>query len=323
MIGGGGEPKSSRRASGATFSERAFGATSSQRASGATALAEGRLRAGVAGGGSLRWVAADITAVVETARARLDLSPVAAAALGRSLAAAALLLRLAAKTPARLVVEIIGDGPLGRLIAEADDEGSLRGMVGNRRAGVPDLPNAKLAVGRAVGRGRMQVLRERDGASYASQVELVSGEIAEDVAHYLRQSEQSRPAVLLGVLGRPHGVAAAGGIIVEALPAAGEAALARLEANLAAAGGVSRLVEAGGARGVLDTVLAGLDPVEREARVLAYRCRCSRRRLERHLAPLPYEELLALADDTGVIDAECAFCAEHYRFAPEELRPPS
>ena len=129
--------------------------------------------------------------------------------------------------------------------------------------------------------------------------------------------------MLLGVLGRPHGVVAAGGIIVEALPDAAAAVLDRLKANLAAAGGVSRLVEAGGARAVLDAVLAGLDPVEREARLLAYRCRCSRERLERHLAPLPYEELLALADDTGVIDAECAFCAEHYRFAPEELRPPS
>lgn len=286
-------------------------------------LAEGRLRAGVAAGGALRWAAADLSRVVETARARLDLSPVAAAALGRSLAAAALLLRLAVKTPSRLVVEIIGDGPLGRLIAEADDEGSLRGMVGNRRVGVPDLPDAKLAVGRAVGRGRMQVLREREGASYSSQVELVSGEIAEDVAHYLRQSEQSRSAVLLGVLGRPHGVAAAGGIIVEALPAAPEAVLGKLEANLAAGGGVSRMLEAGGTRGVLDAVLAGLDPDPREARSLTYRCRCSRERLERHLAPLPYEELLALADDAGVIDAECVFCAERYRFSPAELRPPS
>ena len=286
-------------------------------------LAEGRLRAGVAAGGALRWAAADITAVVETARARLDLSPVAAAALGRTLTASALLLRLAVKTPTRLVVEIAGDGPLGRVIAEADDEGSLRGMVGDPRVAVPDLPDAKLAVSRAVGRGRMQVLRERDGASYASQVELVSGEIAEDVAHYLRQSEQSRPAVLLGVLGRPGGVAAAGGIIVEALPSAADLLLDRLESNVAAAGGVSRLLEAGGARSVLDAVLAGLDPEELEARTLGYRCRCSRERLERHLAPLPYEELLSLADDTGTIDAECRFCAERYCFSPEELRPPS
>lgn len=286
-------------------------------------LAEGRLRAGVAGGGALRWAAADITEMVETARARLDLSPVAAAALGRSLAAAALLLRLAVKTPSRLVVEIAGDGPLGRVIAEADDEGSLRGMVGNRLADVPHTAAGKLAVGRAVGRGLLRVIRESDGASYASQVELVSGEIGEDLAHFLEQSEQTRSAVLLGVLGRPHGVAAAGGMIVEALPGASAEAVGRLEANVAGAGGVSRLVEAGGARGVLDVLLAGLDPMERESRVLTYRCRCSRERLERHLAPLPYEELLALADDAGVIEAECAFCAERYRFSPAELREPS
>lgn len=289
----------------------------------AESLAEGRLRAGVAGGGTLRWAAADITGVVETARARLDLSPVAAAALGRTLTAAALLLRLAVKTPSRLVVEIAGDGPLGRVIAEADDEGSLRGMVGNRLADVPHTPEGKLAVGRAVGRGLLRVIRERDGASYQSQVELVSGEIGEDLAHYLEQSEQSRSAVLLGVLGRPHGVAAAGGMIVEALPDAPAPVLGRLEANIARAGGVSRLVETGGDRGVLDTLLAGLDPEEREARALAYRCRCSRERLERHLAPLPYEELIALAGDAGVIDAECAFCAERYRFSPGELREPS
>lgn len=286
-------------------------------------LAEGRLRAGFAGGGALRWAAADISEVVETARARLDLSPVAAAALGRSLAASALLLRLAVKTPTRLVLEISGDGPLGRVIAESDDQGSLRGMVGNRLADVPHTAAGKLAVGRAVGRGLLRVIRESDGASYASQVQLVSGEIGEDLAHYLEQSEQTRSAVLLGVLGRRHGVAAAGGMIVEALPGAPASVVARLEANIGGAGGVSRLVEEGGARGVLDTLLAGLAPEERETRVLTYRCRCSRQRLERHLAPLPYEELVALADEAGVIEAECAFCAERYRFDPGSFREPT
>src|SRR5436309_14242633 len=92
--------------------------------------ASGRLQLGLAGAGALRWAVADVTDIVEEARGRLDLSPVAAAALGRSLAGAALLLRLAAKTPTRLVLEIRGDGPLGRVIADADQEGNLRGMVG-------------------------------------------------------------------------------------------------------------------------------------------------------------------------------------------------
>src|SRR5262245_48457308 len=92
--------------------------------------AQGRLDLGLAGEGSLRWAVVNVTDIVQEARDRLDLSPVASAALGRSLAGSALLLRLAAKTPTRLVLEIRGDGPLGRVLAEADQDGNLRGMVG-------------------------------------------------------------------------------------------------------------------------------------------------------------------------------------------------
>lgn len=287
---------------------------------GGDSFAEGGLRLGLAGGDGLRWAVADLSAVVEAARARLDLSPVAAAALGRCLTASALLLRLSAKTPTRLVVEVHGDGPLGRVIAEADDAGNLRGMVGDPRAEVAHTEAGKLAVGRAVGRGTLRVLREHGGGgSYHSQVELVSGEIGEDLAHYLDQSQQIRSAVLLGVLARPHGVAAAGGMIVEVLPGAEAEALARLEANVAAAGGVSRLMEAGGIEQVLGAVLDGLDRRELEARTLHYRCRCSRERLGRHLALLAPEDVdpLRLAD--GSIEADCVFCASRYRYAADEV----
>jgi molecular chaperone Hsp33 len=264
----------------------------------------------------------DLTEVMETARDRLDLSPVAAAALGRALAGSALLLRLSAKTPTRLVVEIKGNGPLGRVIAEADAEGNLRGLVGDRRADVPSTRRGKLAVGRAVGRGLLRVLREHGaGGSYHSQVELVSGEIGEDLAHFLEQSQQVRSAVLLGVLTRPSGVAAAGGLIVEVLPGADPAALDRLEANIAAAGGVSRLVESGGVDRVLATVLDGLGPEEVERAELHYRCRCSRERLHRHLALLPADDVDGLRLEDGSVEAECVFCASRYRFAADELGP--
>lgn len=302
------------------MSERTPLATGGPREELPEALAEGRLLLGLAGGGALRWAVADITQPVETARARLDLSPVAAAAMGRAMAASALLLRLAVKTPSRLTLEIRGDGPLGRVLAEADAAGNLRAMVGDRRVDVPHTAAGKLAVGRAVGRGMLRVTRELAGGSYHSQVALVSGEIGEDLAHYLEQSEQTRSAVLVGVLGRPQGVTAAGGLIVEALPEAGGEVLARLEANIAAAGGVSRLVESGGDRGVLEVVLAGLEPKLVEETTLSYRCRCSRERLMRHLAPLPGADLEELADDAGVIEAECLFCANVYQFTPDELR---
>jgi len=288
-------------------------------------LARGRLQVGLAGGGGLRWAAADLTGVVETARDRLDLSPVAAAALGRTLTGAALLLRMAAKTPLRLLLEIRGDGPLRQVLAEADQAGNLRGTVSPRRVDVPPTPAGKLDVGGAVGDGTLRVLREYErGGRYHSQVDLVSGEIGEDVAHYLHQSEQTRSAVMVGVLGKPEGVVGAGGVIVEVLPGAGEDLLETLEANIRRLpGGVSRVLEEGGLDRMLEIVLAGLGPRVVEERTLHYRCRCSRDRLRRHLVLLSDEDRENHALDDGSIEAECLFCGEKYLYPPEELTPAS
>jgi molecular chaperone Hsp33 len=324
-----------------------------------------RCQVGVAGRGALRWVAADITGILREVCGRLDLTPVAAAALGRAVAGAAMLLRLATKTPSRLVLDIRGDGPLRLIMVEVDQDGNIRAMVGEPRVVVPDLPNTKLAVGAAVGSGLLRVLREfGDAGSYHSHVRLVDGEIGNDLAHYLAQSEQSNSAVLVGVLGRQTGVAAAGGVIVEVLPGAPEATVARLESNLsamsamsatsamsviaamsstprlpdlpdmppvpaptataatpatAAPSGVSWLLEEGGVERVLDAVLAGLDREILETAPLRYRCRCSRDRLQQHLATLSAEDRDYLAEEDGVIAADCVFCGNHYRFRPEEL----
>src|SRR3954465_7608576 len=285
-----------------------------------TLTAQGTLELGLAGDGALRWAVADITDVMEEVRDRFDLWPVPAAALGRCLAGAALLQRLSTKTPSRLVLEVRGDGPILRVLAEADDAGNLRGLVGDGRVQVPDWPGGKLGVGRAVGRGYLRVLREYErGNSYHSQVELVSGEIGEDVAHYLAQSEQARSAVLRGVLGKPSGVAAAGGMVVEVLPGAPEETIARLESNIAGIRGVSHLLEEGGAEHVVEQVLAGFDREGKEVRPLRYRCRCSREKLLNHLTLLPAEDRDYLKADDGAIEADCAFCGTRYRYPPEEL----
>jgi|ERR1700674_1364603 len=281
---------------------------------------ERRLQLGMAGGGALRWVAVDVTDILREVRDRLDLTPVAAAALGRAVAGASMLLRLATKTPSRLVLDIRGDGPLRQVLVEVDEEGNIRGTVGDPRVVVPDLPNTKLAVGNAVGSGNLRVLREfGDGGSYHSHVRLVTGEIGDDLAHYLEQSEQSRSAVLVGVLGRKSGVAAAGGVIVEVLPGAPEEVVARLESNLARMPGVSWLLEEGGVERVLDTALAGLDRKLEETGPLRYRCRCSRERLQRHLVLLSAEDRDYLAEEDGTIEADCVFCGNHYRFTSKEL----
>lgn len=288
-------------------------------------LARGRLQVGLAGDGGLRWAAANLTEVVETARDRLDLSPVAAAALGRTVTGAALLLRMATKTPLRLLLEIRGDGPLHQVLAEADQEGNLRGTVSPRRVDVPFTPEGKLDVGGAVGQGTLRVLREYErGGRYHSQVKLVTGEVGDDIAHFLHQSEQTRSAVMVGVLGKPEGVVGAGGVIVEVLPGAGEDLLDTLETNIRRLpGGVSRVLEEGGLDRMLEIVLAGLGPRVVEERTLHYRCRCSRDRLKRHLVLLSDEDRENHALDDGSIEAECLFCGEKYLYPPEELTPAS
>lgn len=283
-------------------------------------LAEGRLDLGLAADGYLRWAVADLTRITQEARDRHDMGPVATAALGRCMAGSALLLRLAEKTPSRLSVEVRGDGPILRIFAEADEEGNLRGMVGDPKVDVPHWDNNKLAVGRAVGKGHLWVRREfARGGGYQSQVELVSGEIGEDLAYYLRQSEQTNSAVLLGVLARPTGVVAAGGMIVELLPGAPESLIDTLEKNIAGIPGISELFDTGGLPHVVDTVLAGLDREVRETTPIRYRCRCSRERLLQHLILLPADDRDYLRRENGTIDADCVFCGEHYVFSPEEL----
>lgn len=285
--------------------------------------AQGRLELGLAGEGALRWAAVDLTGVVREARDRRDLGPVSTAALGRCMAGAALLLRLSTKTPTRLVLEVRGDGPLRQVMAESDDEGNLRGMVGEPWVDVPHRPDGKLNVGGAVGKGFLRVLREHGrGGSYNSQVELVTGEIGDDLAYYLEQSEQTSSAVLLGVLARPDGVAAAGGMIVEVLPKASDEAIAALQDNIGRIRGVSHLLEEGGIPNVLETVLSGLGRELKEVRPLRYRCRCSRERLLRHLILLSADDRDYLREEDGAIGADCVFCGEHYRFTVEELQSP-
>jgi molecular chaperone Hsp33 len=277
---------------------------------------------GRAGGVGVRWAAVDLAGVVEEARWRHDLSPVAAAALGRAFAGAILLQRLSARACRRLTLTVSGDGPLGRILAEADAEGNLRGMVGEPRLDLPAAPDGRIRIGEAVGKGLLRVLRElADGTSYESQVELSTGEIGLDLAHFLEQSEQTPSAVLVGVLEGPEGVRAAGGMIVELMPDADDGTVERLEANLETVGGVSRWLAAGGTAALVDAVLGGLEREVVETAPVRFRCRCDRQSLLDRLLALSPEDRAEVADEEGRVEAECAYCGTHYLYASAELDP--
>jgi len=281
--------------------------------------AEGELRLGVAGQLDLRWAVVELGAVAEEARRRHDLSPIAATALGRALAGAALLDALATRACRRLTLSVRGDGPLGLVVAEIRESRDLRGYVGEPRVDLPSRSDGQLPIGEAVGQGQLVVERELlDGAVSESRVSLVTGELGLDLAHYLEQSEQTPSAVSLGALLGPEGVRVAGGFLVEAIPAAGESAIATVERNLGDLGSVSRRLDESGIDGCLAAVLTELEIEERERRTVRFGCGCRRADLGPRLAVLSDRELEELVGPDGTLHAQCAFCGTTYSFLPSE-----
>jgi molecular chaperone Hsp33 len=280
-----------------------------------------RLIQGMAAQGDFRILAAQTTQTVETARQLLDLSPVAADAMGRALTGSLLLARLLNKSVRQQYVTLRfeGDGPLGVLIAEGTVVGTARGYVENR---VPEM-GEKLDVPHAIGRGKLTVVRgvPPNGTPYTSQVPLEGGGVATELTRYLMRSEQIASAVLLGVLNRRDGVAAAGGIVIQAFPHASPAAIAAIEGRIREAPPLSTLIEKVPIEAVVAQVLHGLDYKQIDASFnvpLSYTCTCSR---ERALAPLslfPAGELHEMIAEGGS-EVVCQFCGRKYSFTGEEL----
>ena len=282
--------------------------------------APGTLRLGLAGSGDFRWATVDLTGPLEALRRRLDPSPVAAVAMGRCLAAAALVLRFTTKDPGRIRLELLGDGPLGKVLVEVSSDGMLRAMVDELR--FPGVAGDPLSVGAAVGRGLLRVTQEsvRRPTPYVSQTELITGNVGEDLVHYLEQSLQIRSAALLTTKPAASGIVAAGGLLVEALPGADGERLSRLERNIAALGDLGAVVESSGDQGLLERVMDGFDIEELEEHTLRYGCSCSREVLLDRLMSLPPEDLQEVAGEDGKATLECAFCLGQITFSVDELR---
>ncbi|MBO1437350.1 Hsp33 family molecular chaperone HslO [Meiothermus sp. CFH 77666] len=292
----------------------------------------GRLIRGLAALGNLRVLAVETTDIAEEARMRHKLSPTATAALGRAMSGALLLTFLLSKTPReRVSLQFVGDGPLGGPVVEAAPDGFVRGYVKNPQAHPPLRADGKLDVGAAIGRGELKVDRLLPNEElYRSSVELVSGEIAEDLARYLWQSEQIPSAVMLGV--RVHGegeVQVAGGVAIQVLPGCPEEVIARLEQNLQGRTSITDLLQERGLEGAVLALMEGLDydPTDlsvvgfREGHIpLSFRCRCSRERALNALVYFSPQEREEMIEQDGGAEVLCHWCAERYQITPEEIR---
>ncbi len=260
---------------------------------------------------------------VERARAIHDCWPVAAAALGRLLMAASMMGAAMKEEAGAVTLRVKGGGPLGALTAVSDSRGNVRGYVQNPAVDVPRKAKGKLDVGAAVGcGGELTVIRDLGlKEPYIGSVQLVGGEIAEDVAAYFVESEQVPTACALGVLIAPsQTVQAAGGYLIQLLPGADETVVSAVERGVARLGAVSARLDAGtDPLGLLREVLGEFDLEVLETSPIEYRCYCTRERVSRALISLGRVELDALIKEQGGAELTCQFCDEVYRFNAQEL----
>ena len=262
--------------------------------------------------------------LTERARQIHKTLPVATAALGRALAAASMMGNALKSDGASLTLQFKGGGPLGTVLAVSDNEGCVRGYVTNPHTDLPLRLDGKLDVGGAVGHdGTLTVIKDLHMKEpYVGTIDLLGGEIAEDVAGYFVESEQIPTACALGVLvDRDQSVKSAGGYLIQLMPGAGEDTIAKVEAGVMAAGPVSAILEQNDdPEALLRTVMSDFDLKILETCPVSYKCYCSRQRVERALISLGKSELEQMLAEQGGCQLTCQFCDAVYDFSADDLR---
>lgn len=282
------------------------------------------IRATAADGG-IRAVGVITTRLTEEARQRHSLSYVATAALGRTLSSGLLLASSMKRPGSRVNIRVKGNGPLGGILVDAGLDGTVRGYVENPEIELPPNAIGKLDVGGAVGNdGYLYIVRDVGyGYPYSSTVELVSGEIGDDIAHYLVTSEQTPSALVVGVFVEAAGVQASGGILLQVMPKAAtdEELVALLESRVASLSGFTPLLQAGKSLpDIFEQLLGdmGLNILP-ERQLVRFHCGCSHQRMLGALKLLGEDELLDMIEKDDGAEAICHFCGEVYTASTDQL----
>lgn len=272
---------------------------------------------------SVRAFAISSTHLVAEARERHRTLPVVTAALGRLLSAGAIMGCMMKGDKDIVTVSLKGDGPAGYITVTADSHGHVKGFPGNPNVDIPRKYAGKLDVGAAVGRGLLTVsydlgLKE----PYSGQVEIQTGEVAEDLAYYFTVSEQLPSAVGLGVMvDTDSSVKHAGGFIVQLLPDAPEDVIELLEKKLANLEPVTTMMEKGMTpEDMLSYIFEGVDIEFTERHDVEFYCDCSKEKVKRALAAISDKDLQDIVNDDEDIEVKCFFCNTAYKFSIADIK---
>lgn len=277
-------------------------------------------------GGCYRMYLAITTELVQTAADIHGTSNVATAALGRTITAAGLMGLMLQDERSTLTLQIKGDGPASELLASADASGRVRGYIADPDIELPLKGPGKLDVGGAVGKGTLTVIKDlKLKEPYIGRIDLVSGEIAEDLTQYFMRSEQQPTAVALGVrIGTDGRVENAGGLILQLLPDATDVCVDRLERCIATLDNLTDHIGlVNTPTELLEHLLVSMPPIHRprvlEERNIEWYCGCSAERMEQALMSIGKHDLKQLIEEDGSAEIICHFCLEEYMFECEKL----
>lgn len=271
--------------------------------------------------GGLRILACSVTHLAREICLLQQTSVTASVALGRGLAGGALMGALL-KPGQRVALKFEGNGPLQKMIIEADADGAVRGCVGNPAAEADPLEDRWNVAGIIGNAGFLTVTKDigMGGEPYHGMVQLRSSEVGDDLAYYLTDSEQVPSAVGLGTgIGSDGRISFCGGFLVQALPRAGEPEIEAAMANIAALPPLAELLRTDGPKTVLGHVFGDIPYTLLESRDLFFRCGCSREKVERALLSLSKDELLDMIESEGGAKVNCEFCRQTYPFDAKEL----
>lgn len=266
---------------------------------------------------------ANTTELVEKARKTHDLSPVATAAFGRLLTIATIMGNEMKGEKNKLTIQMKGNGPLGTMLATANNYPIVKGYVANPIVDLPLNDMGKLDVGGAVGNaGFINVIKDIGlKEPYIGICPIISGEIAEDFAEYFAKSEQKNTAVALGVLVDKNGVKSAGGYIITPMPDATNEEISQVEQAIFKAGAISKMLDKNLSLIDIAKAVTGDENVEiiEENITPLYECDCSKENMENGLVTLDKKVLKEMIEEDGKAELTCHFCNKKYNFSKEEL----
>lgn len=273
--------------------------------------------------GAIRIFVAVTTDLVNEAQTLHNTSPVATAALGRTLTVAALMGQGLKNDTDSVTIQFRGDGPLGNMVAITDSKSRVRGYVVNPYVDLPLNEKGKLDVGGAVGRGNLHIIRDLSlKEPYSGQVPIITGEVAEDVTYYYAKSEQIPTAIGLGVLvGTDNKAICAGGFMIQLMPEATEEVAGKIEDRMAEIKPITEMLENGmSAEDILFYLTDGFDMlVHNETVEPKYECKCSYKRMHDAVVSIGKKELRKIIDEDGKCEVECQFCNSKFVFDKEQL----